>query len=70
MDLDHMLEKTVQIIKKYYAHSKKVPVLTYKSPRTLSQQIDLQIKKEGIPLQKVFSELEKIALNSPKTSSK
>ena len=38
-----ILDKTVHIIKKYYEHSKKNPVLKYKSPATLKKEINLNI---------------------------
>lgn len=70
MDLDKMLDKTVDIIKKYYKHSAKHPVLKYQSPATLRKKINLTIKREGTHIDGIFSLLEKIALHSPKTNSK
>jgi len=46
MEADKMLNKTVDIIKKYYKHSKKYPVLKYKSPQTLQKEVDLKIGKK------------------------
>lgn len=65
-----MLRKTVDIIKKYYKHSEKHPVLKYKSPATLKKEINLTISQRWTSVDSLFSELEKIALNSPKTNSK
>jgi len=65
-----MLEKTVHIIKKYYDHSEKNPVLKYKSPARLKKEINLSIPHKWTPVNALFSELEKIVLNSPKTNSK
>lgn len=65
-----LLDKTMNIIKKYYNHWKKHPVLKYKSPDTLKEKINLTINKKGIEIEKLFNEIEKIALNSPKTNSK
>jgi len=67
---DKLLNKLTWVIKKYYDHSQKVPVLKYKSPQTISKEIDIKIKKDWIQIDELFSQLEKIALNSPKTSSK
>lgn len=67
---DKLLDRLTWIIKKYYDHSQKVPVLKYKSPQTISKAIDIKIKKDWTSIDKLFFELEKIALNSPKTSSK
>ncbi len=65
-----ILDKTVNIIKKYYHHSKKNPVLKYKSPATLKKEINLNISHKWTPVNALFSEIEKIVLNSPKTNSK
>ncbi|MCX6824297.1 MAG: pyridoxal-dependent decarboxylase [candidate division SR1 bacterium] len=65
-----MLDKTVNIINTYYDHSEKNPVLKYKSPATLKKEINLKISQKGTPVNALFNELEKIALNSPKTNSK
>ncbi|MBP6911393.1 hypothetical protein KBC03_07525 [Patescibacteria group bacterium] len=70
MDLAAMLDETVKIIKKYYAESAKTPVLEFQSPQELARDIDLRIQQKGIPLKKLFPTLEKIALRSPRTSSK
>ncbi len=67
---DKLLNKLTWVIKKYYDHSQKVPVLKYKSPQTISKEIDIKIKKDWVQIDELFSQLEKIALNSPKTSSK
>ena len=69
-DTDKMLERTMDIIKKYYEHSKKYPVLTYTAPRTLKKNIQLTINHQGMKIDQLFKEIEKIALNSPKTNSK
>ena len=65
-----MLDKTMDIIKKYYDHSKKHPVLKYTSPNTFKKNIKLSIAKQGMNTRELFNEIEKIALNSPKTNSK
>lgn len=65
-----MLGKTMDIIKKYYKHSEKYPVLKHKTPETLKKEINLTITKNGTESDQLFSLLEKIALNSPKTNSK
>ncbi|MFA7298164.1 MAG: aminotransferase class V-fold PLP-dependent enzyme [Candidatus Absconditabacterales bacterium] len=65
-----ILNKTIKIINKYYDHSEKKPVLKYKSPATLKKEIKLDIAKKGMSINSLFSEIEKIALNSPKTNSK
>jgi glutamate/tyrosine decarboxylase-like PLP-dependent enzyme len=70
MNTDKMLDKTVAIIRRYYQHSAKYPVLKYKTPQELQKTIDLKISKKGTGIDEVFHELEKIALNSPKTNSK
>lgn len=67
---EKLLNRLTWIIKKYYDHSQKVPVLKYKSPQTISKAIDIKIKKDWTSIDKLFLELEKITLNSPKTSSK
>lgn len=67
---NEMLDKTVNIIKKYYDHSKKHPVLKYTSPDTFKKTIKLNIAKQGMNISELFDEIEKIALNSPKTNSK
>ncbi|MFZ2150792.1 MAG: aminotransferase class V-fold PLP-dependent enzyme [Candidatus Absconditicoccaceae bacterium] len=67
---DKLLNRLTGIIKKYYDHSQKVPVLKYKSPKAISKEIDIKIKKDGTSIDNLFFELEKIVLNSPKTSSK
>ncbi|MEI6673390.1 MAG: hypothetical protein WCL02_09155 [bacterium] len=41
-----ILDKTVDIIHKYYNHSQKEPVLKYKSPATLKKEIHLEIPKK------------------------
>jgi sulfinoalanine decarboxylase/sulfinoalanine decarboxylase/aspartate 1-decarboxylase len=69
-DTNKLLDKTVDIIKKYYDHSKKNPVLKYKTPATLKKEIKLTIAKKGMKISELFNEIEKIALNSPKTNSK
>ena len=69
-DTDKMLERTMDIIKKYYEHSKKYPVLKYTAPRTLKKNIQLTINHQGMKIDQLFKEIEKIALNSPKTNSK
>jgi len=69
-DTDKTLERTMDIIKKYYDHSTKNPVLKYTSPDTFKKKIKLNITKEGIKIAELFSEIEKIVLNSPKTNSK
>lgn len=65
-----VLDKTMAIIKKYYDHSEKYPVLKHTSPDTLKKNIKLTIKKQGMEIDSLFDEIEKIALNSPKTNSK
>jgi glutamate/tyrosine decarboxylase-like PLP-dependent enzyme len=70
MEKDKILKKTMDIIKKYYEHSEKHPVLKYKSPETLKKEIDITIPKKGTNEKTFFSLLEKIALNSPKTNSR
>ncbi len=70
MDSDKMLKRTFDIIKKYYKHSEKYPVLKYKSPQQHKKDIDLKISKKWTPVNKLFDEMEKIVLASPKTSSK
>lgn len=67
---DEMLDKTVDIIKKYYKHSQKHPVLKYTSPENFKKKIKLNIAKDGMKISELFNEIEKIALNSPKTNSK
>lgn len=69
-DTDKIINKTVDIIKKYYEHSKKKPVLKYRAPKELKKDIGLTIEKKGMNIDKLFGEIEKIALNSPKTNSK
>jgi hypothetical protein len=46
MDTDKMLNKTVAIIKKYYEHSEKNPVLKYKTPEEHKKDINLKIAKK------------------------
>ncbi|MFA6256258.1 MAG: aminotransferase class V-fold PLP-dependent enzyme [Candidatus Absconditabacterales bacterium] len=70
MDTDKMLNKTVAIIKKYYEHSEKNPVLKYKTPEEHKKDINLKIAKKGMQIDSLFNEIEKIVLASPKTSSK
>ncbi len=70
MNIEQMLKKTMDIIKKYYTHSEKYPVLKYKSPQQLKKEINLTIPKKWTPVDSLFNEMEKIALNSPKTNSK
>lgn len=67
---DEILDKTIKIIKKYYDHSKKNPVLKHTSPETLKKNIKLTINEKGMKIDELFNEIEKIALNSPKTNSK
>ncbi len=69
-DTDKMLERTMDIIKKYYEHSEKYPVLKYTTPKTLKKNIKLTINYQGMKIDQLFGEIEKIALNSPKTNSK
>ncbi len=69
-DTDKIINKTVDIIKKYYEHSEKKPVLKYRAPKELKKDIGLTIEKKGMNIDKLFGEIEKIALNSPKTNSK
>ncbi len=64
-----MLERTVDIIKKYYQESKNEPVLKHLSPIDLKKHINLDIPKKWTDINKVFDELEKIVLASPRTSS-
>ena len=45
-DTDKMLERTMDIIKKYYAHSEKYPVLKYKTPEKIKKEINLTIPKK------------------------
>lgn len=40
------------------------------APQDLAKQVDLTIKNEGSSIKKLFSQLEKIALLSPRTGSK
>ena len=67
---DKILDKTIAIIRKYYDHSQKHPVLKYTSPDTFKKNIKLTINKQGMEIDDLFGEIEKIALNSPKTNSK
>ena len=67
---DEILDKTIKIIKKYYDHPKKNPVLKHTSPETLKKNIKLTINEKGMKIDELFNEIEKIALNSPKTNSK
>jgi hypothetical protein len=46
MDTNEMLQKTMDIIKKYYEHSEKYPVLKYKKPEEHKKDIDLKIPKK------------------------
>jgi len=69
-DTDKMLNRTMDIIKKYYKHSEKYPVLKHKTPEEHRKNINLKITKEWTQIDSLFSEIEKIALNSPKTNSK
>lgn len=70
MDTDKILQRTMDIIKKYYEHSEKYPVLKYKSPEQHKKDINLGIPKKWMGIDKLFDEMEKIVLASPKTSSK
>lgn len=70
MNTEKIVQKTMDIIKKYYDHSKKYPVLRYKSPQQLKKEINLTISKKWTQLDSLFDDMEKIALNSPKTNSK
>lgn len=70
MNTEKIVQKTMDIIKKYYDHSKKYPVLRYKSPQQLKKEINLTISKKWTQLNSLFDDMEKIALNSPKTNSK
>jgi len=70
MNTEKILQKTMDIIKKYYFHSEKYPVLTYKSPEKIKKKINLTISKKWTHVDSLFNEMEKIALNSPKTNSK
>ncbi len=70
MDRDKIVEKTMDIIKKYYKHSEEYPVLKHTSPEKLKKDIDLRISKKGTDMESLFSEMEKIAFNSPKTNSR
>ncbi|MFA5747783.1 MAG: aminotransferase class V-fold PLP-dependent enzyme [Candidatus Absconditabacterales bacterium] len=65
-----ILDRTTDIIQKYYKESEINPVLKYKSPEELKKSFDLKIPKKGMKINSLFDELEKIVLNSPKTSSK
>lgn len=69
-DTDKILERTMNIIKKYYAHSEKHPVLKYTSPETLKKTVNLTIWQKWVKIDTLFKEIETIALNSPKTNSK
>lgn len=60
----------MDIIKRYYKHSERYPVLKYKSPKQLRKEISLSIPKKWTPMGSLFDEIEKIVLNSPKTNSK
>ena len=68
-DTDKMLDRTMNIIKKYYIHSEKYPFLKYKTPAEHKKDIDLKISKKWMGVDKIFDEMEKIVLASPKTSS-
>jgi len=46
MNTDKILSKTMDIIKAYYQHSEKYPVLKYKSPEQLKKEINLTIPKK------------------------
>ena len=46
MDTDKMLKRTIDIIKKYYEHSEKYPVLKHKSPEEHRKDINLKIDKK------------------------
>lgn len=70
MNSDKMLQKTIAIIKKYYTHSEQHPVLKYKAPAQLKKEINIKINSTWTSPDVLFGELEKIALNSPKTNSK
>jgi hypothetical protein len=70
MDIDKMLQRTMDIIKTYYAHSEQFPVLKYKSPQEQQKDINLKISKKGMKIDTLFDEMEKVVLASPKTSSK
>lgn len=67
---DKLLDRLTWLIKKYYEHSQKVPVLKYKTPEKLKEEVDLKISKKWTDIDSLFDEMEKIVLNSPKTSSK
>jgi len=64
-----MLNRTVDIIKKYYEETKKEPVIKNLSPENLKKQINFAIKEKWENMDLIFDELEKIALTSPRTSS-
>lgn len=70
MNTDKILSKTMDIIKAYYKHSEKYPVLKYKTPEQLKKEINLTIAKKWTSIDSLFREMKKIALNSPKTNSK
>lgn len=46
MDTNKMLSKTMDIIKKYYTHSERYPVLKHKTPEQLKKEIDITIPKK------------------------
>jgi hypothetical protein len=46
MNTDKILKKTFDIIKKYYKHSEKHPVLKHKSPEEHKKNINLTISKK------------------------
>jgi hypothetical protein len=43
---DKILDRTMAIIKKYYNHSTKNPVLKYTAPKTLKKNIKLSINQK------------------------
>lgn len=69
MESKKIMKRTFDIIEKYYKHSDKYPVLKHKTPDEYRKDIDLTIPKKWTGVDKIFDELEKIVLASPKTSS-
>jgi len=69
-DTDKMLNRTMDIIKKFYEHSEKYPVLKHKTPEEHRRDINLTISKKWMGIDKIFDEMEKVVLASPKTNSK
>lgn len=65
-----LLEGVLRIAEKLFAAEREEPVAPHRNPAEIGGLIDLELPAEGLPVEAVLEELERIVLATPRTGSR